>query len=376
MTHNNQGGYMKKLILALALCSTINFSCAQGNLENPVAGSTESGIGVISGWHCTATNITVTVDGASLGKAGSGTSRGDTASTCGRSNTGYALLFNYNDLTPGSHNISVFADNQLLETRQFNTVRSGGVPFATGLVSGWSLSNFPSAGETASIDWSQAKQSFVVTSISGSNKSPTPLTLSVQAAMANLVNKGFSKTYTLTGWIDHSTITNPVPHTPITGSGTLTVGSPTTGTFTSGPLVGISALKSVAVMTGSATGTAITYYSAKDYTILATNDESKTYYYSPYSYPATVHAGSTGSLGSGSDREPFASNVTTIYVVASDSNTTLLATLIETLSSYGGGKIKTQTVYRIDTSGGINLVSANVQYTNLGTVYKSLTYTF
>ena len=158
---------MNKLILALALCSMIPVSFAQGNLENPVAGSTESGIGVISGWHCTATNITAIIDGISLGKAGSGTSRGDTASVCGRSNTGFSLLYNYNDLTPGSHSISVFADGQLLETRQFNTVQSGGAAFVRELVSSWSLPNFPSFGKTATIQWSQAKQSFVVTRVSG-----------------------------------------------------------------------------------------------------------------------------------------------------------------------------------------------------------------
>lgn len=158
---------MKNIILASILCFATSFSFAQGSLENPVAGSTESGIGVISGWHCTATNITATIDGASLGKAGSGTGRGDTTSICGRTDTGYSLLFNYNDLTPGSHSLSLYADGQLLEVRQFKTVRSGDVPFATGLVSGWNLPGFPSAGKTASIDWSQAKQSFVVTGIVG-----------------------------------------------------------------------------------------------------------------------------------------------------------------------------------------------------------------
>lgn len=158
---------MKNIILASILCFATSFSFAQGSLENPVAGSTESGIGVISGWHCTATNITATIDGTSLGKAGSGTSRGDTTGVCGRSNTGYSLLFNYNDLTPGSHNISVYADGQLLETRQFNTVQSAGASFVTGLVSAWDLSGFPSSGKTATIQWSQAKQSFVVTGIVG-----------------------------------------------------------------------------------------------------------------------------------------------------------------------------------------------------------------
>lgn len=193
--------------------------------------------------------------------------------------------------------------------------------------------------------------------------------------MANLINNGYSKTYTLTGWVDHSTIANPVPHTPITGSGTLTVGSPTRVTFTSEPLAGTQALQSVAVMTGTATGTTYTYYNTSNYTTVATFDGTNTIYYSPYSYPATVHAGSTGSLGSGSDGKTFATSVTTTYVVASDSNTTLLATVMENVSSLAGST-QTQTVYRIDTSGGISLVSAIVQYIHLGSVYKSLTYTF
>ncbi|MDQ3267599.1 MAG: hypothetical protein M3P47_02565 [Pseudomonadota bacterium] len=142
-----------------------SLSFAQGSLENPVAGSTESGIGVISGWHCTASNITVTMDGASLGKAGSGTGRGDTAGICGRVDTGYSLLFNYNDLTPGSHSISAYADGQLLETRQFNTVQSGGSAFVTGLSKTATVSDFPSSGKTATLQWSEAKQGFVVTGI-------------------------------------------------------------------------------------------------------------------------------------------------------------------------------------------------------------------
>lgn len=141
---------------------------AQGSLENPVAGGTESGIGVISGWHCTASNITATIDGASLGKAGSGTSRGDTTSICGRSDTGFSLLFNYNDLTPGSHTISVYADGQIIETRQFNTVQSGGSAFATGISKTATVSDFPSAGRTATLQWSQAKQNFAVTGVTGS----------------------------------------------------------------------------------------------------------------------------------------------------------------------------------------------------------------
>lgn len=77
-------------LLVYLMTAIPSLSFALGSLENPVAGSTESGIGVISGWHCTASIITATIDGASLGKAGSGTGRGDTASICGRSDTGYS----------------------------------------------------------------------------------------------------------------------------------------------------------------------------------------------------------------------------------------------------------------------------------------------
>lgn len=156
---------MKKLIFAVVLMATISLAFAQGSLENPVAGSTESGIGVISGWHCTASNITVTIDGASLGKAGNGTSRGDTAGICGRTDTGFSLLYNFNDLAPGGHTISAYADNQLLETRQFSTTQSGGASFVTGISKTATIADFPSPGRTASITWSQAKQNFVVTGI-------------------------------------------------------------------------------------------------------------------------------------------------------------------------------------------------------------------
>lgn len=153
-------------IILLAGLAIPTLSSALGSLENPVAGSTESGIGVISGWHCTANNIEVTIDGASLGKAGSGTSRGDTAGICGRSNTGYSLLYNYNDLPPGSHSLALYADGELLETRQFNTTQSAGAPFATGISKTATIADFPSSGRTATLQWTQAKQSFVVVGLS------------------------------------------------------------------------------------------------------------------------------------------------------------------------------------------------------------------
>lgn len=154
-------------LILCAMAAIPSLSYAQWALENPVAGSTESGVGVVSGWHCTSSNISVEIDGVSHGKAGGGTLRTDTESVCGRTDTGYSKLFNYSKLTPGSHTISVYADGQLLETRQFNSVQSAGAEFVTGLSKTGTVSDFPSSGSTTTLQWSQAKQSFVVTGISG-----------------------------------------------------------------------------------------------------------------------------------------------------------------------------------------------------------------
>ena len=105
----------------------------EGYLENPQPDATESGIGAISGWHCTAQNITVLIDGNSLGKAGSGTSRRDVAGICGRSDTGFSLLFNYNVLSQGPHTIRVYADGNVLAERQFKSVKSGRQEFLAGV---------------------------------------------------------------------------------------------------------------------------------------------------------------------------------------------------------------------------------------------------
>ncbi|MBI2784018.1 MAG: hypothetical protein HYX64_08105 [Gammaproteobacteria bacterium] len=155
---------MKLKIGAFLLAPALAF--AQGYLENPQPYATESGIGVVSGWHCTATDITVTIDGTSLGKSGSGTYRGDTAGVCGHTATGFSLLYNYNRLAPGPHTIRVYADGVLLEERPFNSVKSGGADFLTGVTKSVDVPDFPSAGSTARLTWSQAKQSFVVTHLS------------------------------------------------------------------------------------------------------------------------------------------------------------------------------------------------------------------
>ncbi|CAI06419.1 hypothetical protein ebA570 [Aromatoleum aromaticum EbN1] len=159
--------------LACSLFFTPLAAAASGYLENPQPGSIESGIGLVSGWHCTAKEIVVSVDGVSLGKSGVGSIRNDTESICGHPNTGFSLLYNYNIPQPGTHVIRVYADGALMETRTFTSIRSAGVPFMSGANKRIEAGDFPQVGSTAILDWSQAKQSFVVTEIrtSGSGAS-------------------------------------------------------------------------------------------------------------------------------------------------------------------------------------------------------------
>ncbi|MGD9943198.1 MAG: hypothetical protein AB7L76_11940 [Burkholderiaceae bacterium] len=148
-------------ILSTACCLPLA-AAAQGYLENPVAGQVESGIGLVSGWHCTAKEVRVYIDGVDVGRSGVGSVRNDTASICGHANTGFSVLYNYNKLTPGPHSVAVYADGAHLETRQFGSVRSGGVPFLEGADQSVNVHDFPQPGTITRLRWSQAKQSFVV----------------------------------------------------------------------------------------------------------------------------------------------------------------------------------------------------------------------
>lgn len=202
------------------------------------------------------------------------------------------------------------------------------------------------------------------------------LTVPLQTAMANLVNNGFSKPYTLSGWVDNSTLANPnQPLAPLSGSGALAIGTPTSGTVTSGPLTGTTVLQSVAIFTGAVASSIIYYFSPADYTILAISDATKTYYYTPYTLPATVKAGNTGSIGSSSTTGGFATTTTGVYSVASDRVDSLLVTFIETASQLGNIISIASTTYRITTLGAISPVSISTDYYLLAH-YKHVVLTF
>ncbi len=80
------------LILAL-LTGFAHGSFAQSQLENPVAKKVESGISVISGWHCSAQEIEVFIDVKRVGIAGTGPQRTTTTSQCCHTGSSISLLY-------------------------------------------------------------------------------------------------------------------------------------------------------------------------------------------------------------------------------------------------------------------------------------------
>src|SRR5438067_1172736 len=104
---------------------------AQANLENPRPGSFQSGIGLVSGWVCSANRVDVVFDDAPAVQAAYGTSREDTSSECGKATTGFGLLFNWTLLGDGTHTVRALADRNEFARATF-TVTTLGTEFLRG----------------------------------------------------------------------------------------------------------------------------------------------------------------------------------------------------------------------------------------------------
>ncbi len=135
---------------------------ALGVFENPPAGVTVSGAGLVSGWHCSATRIEIEYDGGpARTAAAAGTDRPDTVGVCaGKRNNGFGLLVNWADLGPGVHTVRAFADGELMDTRTVTVVYLGAA-FLPGISATTSVLEFPSAGRETVLEWRESLQSFV-----------------------------------------------------------------------------------------------------------------------------------------------------------------------------------------------------------------------
>ena len=158
------GSIHRNVLVAAFAALFAGGACAVGNLENPQNGAVESGIAAITGWHCTARTIELSIDGIVLGNAGTGTPRADTAGVCGRSDTGFSYLYNYALLKGGTHRVDAYADGALFASAKFDVGFLGG-EFLTGLAASHFVPDFPAKGFGTHLAWSQSKQNYVVTKV-------------------------------------------------------------------------------------------------------------------------------------------------------------------------------------------------------------------
>jgi len=132
---------------------------ALGVLENPSPLSSQSGIGVISGWVCSAGEVTLSIDGGAPVPAAYGTSRLDTAGACGDADNGFGRLINWSLLGDGEHTVVALADGMPFGQATF-TVTTLGTTFLSGVEAEYELSDF--AGRDVLVRWQEGQQNFAI----------------------------------------------------------------------------------------------------------------------------------------------------------------------------------------------------------------------
>ena len=135
-----------------------------GYLENPGPNSFQSGIGVISGWVCEAEAVEIAIGDLPLQEAAYGTERADTADVCGDTDNGFGLLFNWNRLGEGEHDVVAYVDGEELG-RATVRVTTLGEEFLRGVEGECVVEDFPRLGETVTLEWQQNQQNFVITDV-------------------------------------------------------------------------------------------------------------------------------------------------------------------------------------------------------------------
>ncbi len=135
-----------------------------GYLENPGPNSFQSGIGLISGWVCEADEVEIAIGDMAPQEAAYGTERLDTRDACGDTDNGFGLLFNWNLLGDGEHEVVAYVDGAELGWATV-TVTTLGEEFVRGAEGECVVEDFPLPGQTVTLAWQQTSQNFVVTDV-------------------------------------------------------------------------------------------------------------------------------------------------------------------------------------------------------------------
>ena len=137
-------------------------------LENPGHNSFQSGVRVLSGWVCDADTVELAIGNTGRQVAAYGTERVDTLDACGDTDNGFGLLFNWNLLGEGEHEVVAYVDDVELgrATVRVTTVGEGAEEeFLRGVEGECVVEDFPTEGETVTLEWQQNSQNFVMTDV-------------------------------------------------------------------------------------------------------------------------------------------------------------------------------------------------------------------
>jgi len=156
-------------ITTLTPVDVVGFAANEAtNLENPYPGAHVSGIGLVSGWSCMSGVVEVSFDGGPRDNlVPSGGSRADTQPVCGRSNTGFGLLFNYNLLGSGNHTAELFINGVQIGSPVPFTVTVPAGEFISGASKTVDAFDFPEVGKTTRLEWQESTQNFAITGVTG-----------------------------------------------------------------------------------------------------------------------------------------------------------------------------------------------------------------
>ena len=171
-----------------------------GYLENPGPESFQSGVGVVSGWVCAADTVELEIGHLGRQVAAYGTERVDTEGVCGDVDNGFGLLFNWNLLEDGDHEVVALVDGVELGRARV-TVTTVGEEFVRDLTGTCPVADFPTGGEHVTVAWQQSKQNFVITSgsaPSGDNRAGTAGVGYLENPGPNSFQSGIG---VLSGWV-------------------------------------------------------------------------------------------------------------------------------------------------------------------------------
>ena len=178
----------------------VEITFVRGYLENPGPESFQSGVGVLSGWVCAAERVEIELNGVPQ-EAAYGTERLDTAGVCGDTDNGFGLLFNWNLLRDGEHEVVAFVDGVELG-RASVTVTTLGQEFLRDVTGTCEAEDFPTLGERVTLVWQQNSQNFVIAEGSPPTGATTGRTSALTGFLENPGHNSFqSGVRVLSGWV-------------------------------------------------------------------------------------------------------------------------------------------------------------------------------